>query len=122
MSNDCLFCRIVAKEIPANVVDETDTTLAFRDIRPQAPVHVLVVPKEHHANMGELATGDPGLAGAVLGSAAVVAEREGLLDGGYRLICNTGPYAGQEVDHAHVHVLGGAPLGPMLSRSGGHDR
>jgi histidine triad (HIT) family protein len=114
--SDCLFCRIVAKEIPATVVHETDTTLAFRDIGPKAPVHVLVIPKAHHANIGELAAADPVLAGAVLAAAGTVAELEGLTGNGYRLIFNTGPHGGQEVDHAHAHVLGGAPLGPMLSR------
>ncbi|OLB80732.1 MAG: histidine triad nucleotide-binding protein [Actinobacteria bacterium 13_2_20CM_2_71_6] len=114
MSN-CLFCRIVAKEIPATVVYETDSTLAFRDVGPKAPVHVLVIPKEHHANVGDLAAADPALAGAVLAAAGEVASAEGLTDG-YRLIFNTGPHAGQEVEHVHVHVLGGAPLGPMLSR------
>ena len=116
MSTDCLFCRIVAKEIPATVVHETDTTLAFRDIGPKAPVHVLVIPKVHYANVGELAAADPALAGQVLAAAGVVAETEGLTSDGYRVIFNTGPYGGQEVDHVHLHLVGGAPLGPMLSR------
>jgi len=116
VSNDCLFCRIAAKEIPATVVYETDRTLAFRDLGPKAPVHVLVVPKEHYANVGELAAADPELAGQVLASAGTVAELEGVTRGGYRLIFNTGPDGGQEVPHVHVHVVGGAPLGPMLSR------
>jgi histidine triad (HIT) family protein len=115
VSDDCLFCRIVAKEIPATVVHETDTTLAFRDIGPKAPVHVLVIPKAHHANVGELSAADPALAGEVLAAAGAVAELEGLRDG-YRLIANTGPHGGQEVDHVHFHVLGGGPLGPMLCR------
>jgi histidine triad (HIT) family protein len=116
VTNDCLFCRIVAKEIPASVVHETDETLAFRDIGPKAPVHVLVIPKAHHANVGELASADPALAGAVLATAATVAELEGLMETGYRLIFNTGTHGGQEVEHVHGHVVGGAPLGPMLSR------
>jgi histidine triad (HIT) family protein len=116
VSDDCLFCRIVAKEIPATVVHETDTTLAFRDIGPKAPVHVLVIPKAHHANIGDLAAADPALAGALLAAAGTVAELEGLTGDGYRLIFNTGPHGGQEVAHVHVHVLGGAPLGPMLAR------
>jgi histidine triad (HIT) family protein len=116
VSNDCLFCRIVAKEIPATVVYETDTTLAFRDIGPKAPVHVLVIPKAHYANVGELAAADPVLAGQVLAAAGVVAESEGLTGDGYRVIFNTGPYGGQEVDHVHLHLVGGAPLGPMLTR------
>jgi len=116
VSDTCLFCRIVAKEIPATVVHETDATLAFRDIGPKAPVHVLVIPKEHHANVGELASADPALAGAVLVAAGEVAVAEGLTGDGYRVIFNTGAHGGQEVDHVHAHVVGGAPLGPMLSR------
>jgi histidine triad (HIT) family protein len=116
VSDDCLFCRIVAKEIPATVVHETDTTLAFRDIAPKAPVHVLVIPKAHYATAAELAAADPALAGAVLAAAGTVAELEGVSGSGYRLIFNTGRHGGQEVDHVHVHVLGGAPLGPMLSQ------
>ncbi|MCA2217849.1 HIT domain-containing protein [Jidongwangia harbinensis] len=117
VDNDCLFCRIVAGEIPATVVHETDTTLAFRDIDPKAPVHVLVIPKDHHTDVVALALADPAVAADVLAAAAAVAEAEGLRGDGFRLIFNNGGYAGQEVFHAHGHVLGGAPLGPMLARS-----
>ncbi|MEU1811343.1 histidine triad nucleotide-binding protein [Micromonospora sp. WMMD1076] len=113
---DCLFCRIVAGEIPATIVRETATTLAFRDIDPKAPTHVLVIPKEHYADVATLAQGAPELAGDVLQTAAVVAEEEGLTVDGFRLMFNTGPYGGQEVFHVHAHLLGGAPLGPMLCR------
>ncbi|MFI7305493.1 histidine triad nucleotide-binding protein [Micromonospora aurantiaca] len=113
---DCLFCRIVAGEIPATIVRETATTLAFRDIDPKAPTHVLVIPKEHYADVATLAQGAPELAGEVLRTAAVVAEEEGLTVDGFRLMFNTGPYGGQEVFHVHAHLLGGAPLGPMLCR------
>ena len=116
MKTDCLFCRIVNGEIPATLVRETDTTLAFRDINPKAPVHVLVIPKEHYVDVATLAQADPKLAGEVLETAADVAEHEGLLVDGFRLMFNTGEYGGQEVPHAHAHVLGGAPLGPMLAR------
>jgi histidine triad (HIT) family protein len=116
MGTDCLFCRIVTGEIPATIVRETATTLAFRDIDPKAPTHVLVIPKEHYADVATLAQGDPGLAGELLGTAAVVAEEEGLTVDGFRLMFNTGPYGGQEVFHVHAHLLGGAPLGPMLCR------
>jgi histidine triad (HIT) family protein len=115
VETDCLFCRIVAGEIPATVVRETDTVLAFRDISPKAPVHVLVIPKEHFVDVATLAQADPELAGAVLEAAATVAEHEGLSVDGFRLIFNTGPWGGQEVFHAHAHLLGGAPLGPMLA-------
>ncbi len=113
---DCLFCRLVAGEIPATVVHETERTLAFRDINPVAPTHVLVIPKEHHRNAGELAIADPELLAEVLRSAKAVAEQEGLIsaDGvepGYRMVTNTGPQAGQSVDHVHVHVLGGKAMG-----------
>jgi len=114
VDNDCLFCRIVAGEIPATVVHETDTTLAFRDIDPKAPVHVLVIPKAHHTDVVALATADPAGSADLLAAAAAVAEAEGLLTHGFRLLFNTGGYAGQEVFHVHAHVLGGQPLGPML--------
>ena len=115
MTNDCLFCRIVAGEIPATVVHETGSTLAFRDIGPKAPVHVLVIPKAHHADLAALAAADPALAGEVLAAAGAVAVTEGLEPDGYRVIFNTGRHAGQEVFHVHAHVLGGRPLGPMLA-------
>jgi histidine triad (HIT) family protein len=115
VDNDCLFCRTVAGEIPATVVHETDTTLAFRDIDPKAPVHVLVIPKEHHPDVVSLAQSDPAGSADLLEAAATVAESEGLSIDGFRLIFNTGGYGGQEVFHVHAHVLGGAPLGPMLA-------
>jgi len=115
MDTDCLFCRIVAGEIPATVVHETDTTLAFRDIDPKAPVHVLVIPKQHHRDVSALATDAPAVAADLLAAAAAAARAEGLDDDGFRLLFNTGRHAGQEVFHVHAHVLGGAPLGPMLT-------
>jgi histidine triad (HIT) family protein len=116
VDTDCLFCRIVAGEIPATVVHQTATTLAFRDIDPKAPVHVLVIPKDHHTDVAALALADPKGAADLLAAAAAVAENEGIRGAGFRLIFNNGGYAGQEVFHAHGHVLGGAPLGPMISR------
>jgi histidine triad (HIT) family protein len=104
---DCLFCRIVAGEIPAAVVRDSERTVAFRDINPQAPVHVLVIPREHHSDVGELA-GDPDLLAAVLREAAAVAGDEGL--DSYRVVFNTGAGAGQTVFHVHAHVLGGRGL------------
>ena len=115
MDNDCLFCRIVAGEIPATKVHETDTTLAFQDIGPQAPVHILVIPKAHHGDVAALALADRALSADLLGAVAAVAEAEGLRGTGFRVIFNTGGYAGQEVGHVHAHVVGGAPLGPMLA-------
>lgn len=108
---DCLFCKIVAGEIPAQVVLETDGTLAFRDINPQAPTHVLVIPKEHHADAAALAEAGGGLADEVLRAAHAVAVREGVAEGGYRIVFNTGADTGQTVFHVHAHVLGGRNLG-----------
>ena len=112
---DCLFCRLVAGEVPADVVHETDRVLAFRDINPQAPTHVLVIPKEHHRNLGALAAADAALLGEVARAAHAVAQQEGLVsddsEPGYRVVTNTGPQAGQSVDHLHLHVLGGRGLG-----------
>lgn len=106
----CVFCRVVAGELPADVVAETERTLAFRDLAPQAPVHVLVVPRAHHADVGALADADPALLGDLLRAAVDVARAEGL-EGGYRLVANTGADAGQTVFHVHGHVLGGRRLG-----------
>ena len=106
---DCLFCRIVAGEVPAQVVHEDDRTLAFRDVNPQAPTHVLVVPKAHHADVTALADADPALLADVLAAAVAVARSE-RLDGGFRLVVNTGSDGGQTVGHLHVHVLGGRAL------------
>lgn len=103
---DCLFCKIVAGEVPADVVHETETTLAFRDIEPQAPTHVLVVPRHHHPDVGALTAAEPDVAVDLLYAVAAVARQEGLGEG-YRLVFNTGAGANQLVFHAHAHVLGG---------------
>ena len=107
---DCLFCGIVAGDIPADVVHETATTVAFRDIEPQAPTHVLVVPRRHEPDAASLAAVAPTELVDLVGAAAAVAEQEGLGDG-YRLVFNTGAAAHQTVFHAHVHVLGGRSMG-----------
>ena len=107
---DCLFCKIVGGEIPADVVHETETTLAFRDIEPQAPTHVLVIPRNHLPNAAELAAKEPDVAVDLLNAAAAVADQEGL-DDGYRLLFNTGRSANQLVFHVHLHVLGGRQMG-----------
>jgi len=106
---DCLFCSIVAGDIPANIVLSNERVIAFRDIAPQAPVHVLVIPKEHHENVGELATNAPDTAAHLLQAAKEVAAAEGIGDA-YRLVFNTGADAGQSVFHVHGHVLGGRDL------------
>lgn len=109
MSDQCLFCRIVAEEISADIVARTPDTVAFRDINPQAPVHVLVIPRQHHTDIAALATADPGLAGRLAADAAAVATKEGIGDA-FRLVFNTGAAAGQSVFHVHGHVLGGRPF------------
>jgi histidine triad (HIT) family protein len=106
---DCLFCRIVAGEIPADVVHETETTVAFRDIEPQAPTHVLVIPRNHHRTAAALARDEPETAAELLRVAGAVAAQNGLSDG-YRLVFNTGRDANQTVPHVHVHVLGGRAM------------
>lgn len=105
---DCIFCKIVAGEIPGDVVHTTERTVAFRDLNPQAPTHVLVVPREHHANAAELAAADPVASAELVTTAAAVAAAEGYDD--YRLVFNTGPGAGQTVFHAHLHLLAGRPI------------
>lgn len=108
---DCLFCKIVAGDIPADRVGETATTLAFRDVQPQAPVHVLVIPKQHHPTLSALLDADPSALVAVISAARDIALAEGLAESGYRLVVNTGADAAQSVFHLHVHVLGGRKLG-----------
>ncbi|HEX6247793.1 MAG TPA: histidine triad nucleotide-binding protein [Nocardioidaceae bacterium] len=103
---DCLFCKIVAGELPADIVHETETTVAFRDIEPQMPTHVLVIPRNHHRTAADLARDEPSTLVDVLNVAAAVAQKEGLADG-YRLVFNTEKAAGQAVFHVHLHVLGG---------------
>jgi histidine triad (HIT) family protein len=104
--SDCLFCAIVAGDIPADIVWRNDDVVAFRDINPQAPVHVLVIPTVHVSDVEELALSDPPLAASMLEAATRVAELEGV-SGSFRLVFNTGAGAGQSVFHAHAHVLGG---------------
>lgn len=107
-AEDCLFCRIAAGEVPAEVVHESDTVVAFRDVSPQAPTHVLVVPVQHQPDAAALAAADPEASADLVTTAAEVARAEGLTD--YRLVFNTGPGAGQTVFHTHLHVLGGRSL------------
>ncbi len=105
MPTDCLFCRIVQGEIPATIVAETGSALAFRDLHPQAPVHVLVIPKIHITSLAEAK--DPVILGEVLELAAQVARDEGIEESGYRTVLNTNEHGGQTVPHLHAHVLGG---------------
>ncbi len=105
---DCLFCKIVQGEVPATIVRQTDRTLAFRDVAPQAPVHVLVVPKEHHVDVPSLAADAPETLAELMREAGEVAAGEGIDD--FRLVFNTGVEAGQSVFHLHGHVLGGRQM------------
>ena len=109
--SQCLFCAIVAGDIAAEVVDESEHCIAVRDITPQAPTHVLVIPREHYADAAELSGADPALAAALLADATRVAADLGLAVGGYRMVLNTGDDGGQTVHHVHVHLLGGRRMG-----------
>ncbi|MFN0072284.1 MAG: histidine triad nucleotide-binding protein [Chloroflexota bacterium] len=106
----CLFCSIVEGTIPATLVYQDDEILAFRDINPQAPTHVLVIPRVHRATPGELSDADEALMGRVIRAAAKVAQQEGVAGSGYRLVINSGTDANQTVPHIHVHLLGGRAL------------
>jgi histidine triad (HIT) family protein len=105
---DCLFCRIVAGDLPATIVRESAGTVTFRDINPQAPTHVLVVPREHYPDVAALAEADPGLLAEVVSEGRRAAQDDGI--GGFRLVSNTGAESGQSVFHVHVHVLGGRAM------------
>lgn len=107
--SDCLFCDIAAADVPATIVSRSARTIAFRDINPQAPVHVLVIPRAHHANLSELAVAEDGLLVEVIAHANDVAVAEGIAEG-YRVVFNTGAHGGQTVGHVHAHVLGGRPM------------
>jgi len=109
MPDDCLFCRIVRQEIPAKLVYEDEHCVAFRDINPQAPVHVLVVPRQHVPSLNEAT--DAAMLGRLSLAAAKIAKAEGVADEGYRTVMNTNRGAGQTVFHVHLHVLGGRDLG-----------
>ena len=108
MTESCLFCRIVRREIPAKVIHEDEHTLAFRDIDPRAPTHVLVIPKVHVASLNEV--DDPALVGRLMLAAKQIAQAEGIGETGYRTVLNTGSNGGQTVFHLHVHLLGGRRL------------
>lgn len=115
---DCLFCKIVAGDIPSEKVYESDTVYAFRDINPQAATHVLVVPRTHHEDAAALAEAEPAGLAAVVLAGREIARSEGIEESGYRMVFNTGDDAGRTVFHAHLHVLGGEQLG-LFGRVGG---
>ena len=107
---NCLFCRIVAGEIPSTRVVEDDIVLAIRDIAPRAPTHVLVMPKAHIASAAELSDENAAMVGRIFAKAAGIARSEGIAEGGYRIVTNVGEWGGQTVDHLHFHLMGGRPF------------
>ncbi|MBF0621593.1 MAG: histidine triad nucleotide-binding protein [Magnetococcales bacterium] len=116
MSDNCLFCKIINGTIPADIVYQDDTVLAFKDINPQAPVHILVIPKRHIATLDDLTEADRADIGHLMERLAHVARAAGVAEKGYRTIINTRAHGGQEVFHIHAHILGGKPIGPMVAR------
>lgn len=108
---DCLFCKIVAGDIPADIVYESDTALAFRDINPQAPSHVLVIPRKHISTINDIGVDDETLIGSLYTAAREIAAAEGIAEDGYRAVMNCNESAGQSVFHIHLHVLGGKRMG-----------
>ena len=106
----CLFCRIVAGEIPSTLVAEDELAIAIRDIAPRAPTHVLVLPREHIASAAELTDAEAPIVGRLFAMAAGIARSEGIADGGYRIVTNVGRWGGQTVDHLHFHLMGGRPF------------
>lgn len=107
MTDDCLFCAIVSGDIPAEVVYRDEKTLAFRDLDPQAPTHILVIPVAHTRDAAALAAQDPAAVGELIATASRIAGEEGIADRGYRMVFNTGVDGGQTVFHTHLHLLGG---------------
>jgi histidine triad (HIT) family protein len=112
-----IFSKIIEGEIPADIVYQDDLVTAFRDISPQAPTHILIIPNKEIPTVNDLAESDEMSAGRMLRVAAQLAAEEGIAKDGYRLIINCNQHGGQEVFHLHLHLLGGRPLGPMLSRT-----
>jgi histidine triad (HIT) family protein len=108
--NDCLFCKIAAGEIPSTVVLDRGNLFAFRDVNPQAPTHILLIPKTHIRDVTELDRSSGGLLGELIEAANELARGEGIAESGYRLVANVGPNAGQTVFHLHIHLLGGRPM------------
>jgi len=109
-ANECLFCKIIAGDVPATIVHQDDRCIAIRDINPQAPTHILVISREHVESLDDASQRDEALLGHLLRMGARIANEEGHSEGGYRSVINTGAGAGQSVFHLHVHVLAGRPL------------
>ena len=109
-SEDCLFCKILAGDIPADIIYESDTAIAFRDINPQAPTHVLIIPRKHIATINDIGETDHMIVGSLYSAASAIAHEEGIADVGYRVVMNCNAAAGQTVFHIHLHLLGGRAL------------
>lgn len=107
---DCLFCRIAAGTIPADILHDDDLVVAFRDIAPRAPTHILLITRRHIASAADLTEADGPMLGRLFAVAAELARTTGIAEGGYRLVSNVGPWGGQTVDHLHVHLMGGRPF------------
>ncbi len=112
--SECIFCKVARKEVPASLVYEDDQLVAFKDIFPQAPVHLLLIPKAHAPNLGEMTPEVEAAVGRIPALAARLAADHGLAHGGWRLLANTGAHGGQTVFHVHFHLLGGKPLGALV--------
>jgi histidine triad (HIT) family protein len=110
MGTDCIFCKIASGQMDAQTVYQDDDVIAFRDINPQAPTHILVIPRRHIGSPNDLAEGDDALVGKVVRTGTRIAAEQGLAEPGYRLVFNAGPDAGYSVFHVHLHVLGGRPM------------
>ncbi len=108
--DDCLFCKILAGDIPADVIYESETAIAFRDINPQAPTHVLIIPRKHIATINDIQVDDQAIVGSLFSAAAEIAKQEGFSNEGYRAVMNCNEAAGQTVFHIHLHLLGGRDL------------
>ena len=108
--SDCLFCKILAGEIPADIIFESESAIAFRDVNPQAPTHVLIIPRQHVASINDIETQHEELVGSLFSAAKAIAAEENLSDDGYRVVMNCNEAAGQTVFHLHLHLLGGRAL------------
>ena len=109
-NQDCLFCKILAGDIPADIIYESDAAIGFRDVNPQAPTHVLIIPRKHIATIDDIAAEDQAIIGSLYLTAAAIARQEGIADDGYRAVMNCNAAAGQTVFHLHLHLLGGRTL------------
>jgi histidine triad (HIT) family protein len=114
MAEECIFCKIVAGEVPSDIVYQDEDVLAFRDVMPKAPTHILIIPKSHIASLAELSEGQLEVAGRLIMVAKNLAEKEGIAQKGYRVVINCGPEGGQVVPHLHLHLVGGKKLDARL--------